>query len=493
MISLIDTFSPRICYLLFGANKILVMALLVGIFGFLYWLFEKKSISKKWLLFLAALPVVLYLLRHLLNDYFLSDDFDHFVVVNKFSYPELFVDGLLANGVWAFHRLFVGFWLFKFIYSIFGANYEAFMLFNFLLHLVNFCLFYKILKRISQNKYSVFFTLFVFGFFYLSWISNIHELVAATLLLVAFRLLVAKIIDKKDTLTITAGGLVAYFLAVSSKEVTFLLPLVFTLFLVSFSHYKKRIKLKEAFRKLTPFYLIGLFYLIVFVADYLGFTGFEKGSGYRAEFLLSRVIENFSLYLDHRIGLFSPLLTLAVVTAVTLFVDWYRKKPVLTPLYLSYLALLLPVSLLEKFEPYYSYIPSFFLFSFALIYTELAQNLISKKIKGKFQLAFKVLLASFALVFIFGVDKNLQDVCYFLQYPRPHARRVAVEKAVTRVEKALARGETSIDLSSEASEEMAWFLFHGYIKYFLKNKKAFNYNYVYCKDFRVLELKNSSE
>ena len=80
-----DGLVTRACYILFGSNPIFV-SLVYFLFLSLIYFISKRFNKRNWFLFFISItPAIFYLIRLILNDYFLSDDFEHFVLVNKYS------------------------------------------------------------------------------------------------------------------------------------------------------------------------------------------------------------------------------------------------------------------------------------------------------------------------------------------------------------------------------------------------------------------------
>ncbi|MFA6533528.1 MAG: hypothetical protein WCT22_06080, partial [Patescibacteria group bacterium] len=217
----------KACYILFGSQPLFVL-LIYTLFILLVYFFSKKIKNNKIFLFVVSItPLLIWAVRLILNDYFLSDDFDHFVLVSKYSYWEIFTKGISANGIWAFHRLFTSFWLFKLIHSIFFINYYAYVIVNLIIHIANAYLLTKILRKITNNIYTVSISIFIFSSFYLTWISNIHELLAGFFLLLTFNLL----FNSKHLFL----AIITYILGIYSKEIIFILPVCYFLFLIFYN------------------------------------------------------------------------------------------------------------------------------------------------------------------------------------------------------------------------------------------------------------------
>jgi len=432
----VDALVTKACYILFGSNPVFV-SLIYFLFLLLIYFLNKKFKNKGLpLFFISVTPAIFYLIKLLLNDYFLSDDFEHFVLISKYSYWEIFLRGISANGIWAFHRLFTSFWLFKLIYSIFKTNYYAFATVNFILHIGNLYLLTLILKKVFKNMYVTSILVFISSFHYLTWISNIHELLAGLLFLSTFYLM----FNTKHRIL----PIITYIFGIYSKEIVFIFPLCYTMFLIFYNNYVKKVNLKKLILDLKPFFIIFFLYLIVFVKDFYKFSNFATGSGYDLIFKLNTVFIHLAFYLGDRIPLFSGIFGLIIFVLLITFYDLSKKKLILTSLYVSFLALIFPVLFLSKNTSYYSYIPSFFLIIIIGVFLN--------KFKNK-PVLLSLLLTSLLLVFVFKTNIKMQENCFLIQFPRIHSRRQAVEDIVNGKE--------------NNSGEAKWFLENNYLPYFI--------------------------
>lgn len=431
-----DGLVTRSCYILFGSNPVFVFFVYIFFISLVYFLSKKFKNNGLFLFIISVTPAILYLIRLLLNDYFLSDDFDHFVLVSKYSYLEIFLRGISANGIWAFRRLFTSFWLFKLIYSVFKTNYYAFAIVNFILHIGNLYLLTLILKKVFNNIYITSILIFISSFYYLTWISNIHELLAGLLFLSTFYLT----FNTKHKIL----PFITYILGIYSKEIVFIFPLCYTMFLVFYNNYVKKINLKKSILDLKPFFVIFFLYLIVFVKDFFKFSNFQTGSGYDLIFKFNTIFNHLSFYLGDRIPLFFGIFGLVIFTLFVVFYDLIKKKLILTPLYVSFIALIFPVLFLSKNTSYYSYIPSFFLIIIVGVFINMFK---------KMQLPLLLVITSLLLVFVFKTNVKMQENCFLIQFPRIHVRRQAVEDILNG--------------RMNNSEEARWFLENNYLPYFI--------------------------
>jgi len=314
-----------------------------------------------------------------------------------------------------------------------------------------------------------------------------HELIAMTFFLITFNLGLYLVLDKKKfDKKLVAISLITYFLGVSSKEVVFLLPYTLFLFLIFYNNYVKKINLKRSMVLISPLILVSLFYLFFFAGGFSSFSLNPEGSGYKSIVTLSNFASHVSFFIENRLPIlanikYGPFL---FILGIVLF-DIYKKKPILTPLFASYLIVLAPAAVLTKFESYYGYIPSAFFYLTIFVLVNEAINVF----KTKKELLVAV-FSSLLIVFVFQLNLQTQENCFLLQYSRPLARKVAVERVVNKVETELKEGgkEINIDLEGYITEESNWFLSNRYLPFFLKDKNALNYEYNYLPEELKLEV-----
>lgn len=401
--------ATKACFYIFGYSSVLTFILFLGLFAAVYFLAKKNKNKKCWLFVFSITPALVWALRLLSNDYFLSDDFDHFMLLDKMNFWQIFVRGITANNIWAFHRLFTAFWLFKAINILFGTNYNAFVLVNLALHIANAYLLTLLIKKRVKNDYLVSSLVFIFSSYYLTWISNIHELVAGFFFLLAF----LDIISKKHKIR----SLIFYTLAVFSKEITFLLPLGYLFY--------PKVNLKSKIKENKLLYILFVIFLTVFIHDFLKFGSHETGSGYELVSGLGSIASNFAYYIQSRI----PFLKGAFILLLFLIIPFWSS--------FFYLILILPVLLLGKATSYYSYIP------FMFIFAGLAERL---DLLFKNKINYFVLSLAVLAVFIFQINVPFQENCFLIQFPRVHARKAAMEKVVEMIK----RGDNDFDKLNSA-------------------------------------------
>lgn len=387
--------ATKACYFIFGYNSILTFVLFFGLFLTVYLLTRKAKNKPVWLFVFSISPAIIWAIRLLLNDYFLSDDFDHFLLLDNLNFWQIFIKGVTADNIWAFHRLFTGFWMFKLVYVIFGTNYYAFVLVNLSLHIVNAYLLTTLIKKRVKNSYLVSIIVFIFSSYYLTWISNIHELVAGLFFLLTF----LDLTSNKHKIR----SVIFYFFAVFAKEITFLLPLGF-LFYPKFN--LNKIKQNKVL------HILFVVFLAIFIHDFIKFGNHEKGSGYDLVTNLNPILNNFAFYITARIPLLKGIFVILPFLVIPLWSS------------VLYILLIAPVLLLGKATSYYSYIP--FMFIFAGLGERL--NIIFKN-KA---LYLTIILAALA-VFVFQINLPFQESCFLIQYPREHPRKIAMEEVVNIV------------------------------------------------------------
>ena len=182
---LLDKFFPKTCYYLFGVKiPFYLQYLLVG-FAF-YKPITKVIKNKYFQLLLILIPAIIVFVRILRNDpFFLSDDFDHLSLVLQNSYRDIARMAFSGNGIWVGHRIITGLWLFKLLFNIFGAEPVVFYASNFIFHAANVLLLFLLLKQFDKKSVFPVLISFIFSSFYLPWISNLHEFIAGSFVLLA--------------------------------------------------------------------------------------------------------------------------------------------------------------------------------------------------------------------------------------------------------------------------------------------------------------------
>jgi hypothetical protein len=259
------------------------------------------------------------------------------------------------------------------------------------------------------------------------------------------------------TTWMTIIALTSYVLGIYSKEIVFLLPFCFLLYyLYAINIVKKRsgkfLDIIDVIKKIKLFFGVSLYYVWLFLRDFSKFSKYETGSGYDTVYKINSVLNHLLFYISDRIPLLYGTVGFVVLLAAVTFFDIYHKKIFITPLLASFFILLAPVLFLNKATSYYSYVP----FIFLVIIISVILNKIYIK-----NLTF-IFIVAFLFVFILKINKQFQENCFLLQFPRQHPRRTAVEKVVQEA----ATGDLTIEKLE--SDEARWFVENNYLKYFIE-------------------------
>lgn len=412
--------NPKICYYLFGLRIPIVLFLFV-IVGF----FRKQitTLSKNKILpyILISVPPLVIFIKILLNDpFFLSDDFDHILLSFHSGYLEIARKAISSEGIWLSHRIVAGFWLFKFIYEIFGANIYPFIFVMFLLQVINLFLLYRFMKFFVKNKILPVFFSFLFGFYYLSWNSNIHEVLGATFTLLTLIYAIRRIKSGKNELKYSLLCLSFYILAVFSKEITFLIfPTIVLLYI-----YKH--ELKKGIKFLAAMFVLFTLYAAFFATGFLKYFSFS--AGYKMGFSFSAELGNFMKYLGMYAaptGVFGILFFLLLAAGIV--VSFRRSGWLCLVFIFGFLVLIFPALLfIDRTAPYYIYTPGLLLFTGL---TKIFEDLFS--VFSNYYLKAAILI--FCLFFIFDVDIKLRDNCFLIVSPWPKLEKTEFLSLISSV------------------------------------------------------------
>lgn len=476
--------DPKICYYLFGLRLPLFAAIFVLSVIFrkqiLYLFFKNKYAPY----LLIAIPSVASFINILFNDpFFLSDDFDHLLLSFKSGYLDILKRAISPEGIWLGHRIVTGFWLFKLIYDFFGANIYPYISVIFLLHLTNVFLLFNLIKIFVKNRVIPVAFSFLFGFYYLNWNSNIHELLGGLFVLLTLIFALKRINSGRNGPKYSAISLASYLLAVFSKEITFLIfPTIVLLYL-----YKKEFK-KRNFRYLGILSLMFVLYLTFFATGFLRYFGFS--SGYKMGFDLIIIGGNLWEYLTMYSGAFrsfAPLMVLAM--AAGLVVSFGKSGWTSFIFVVGFFTLIFPALLFsERTSLYYIYTSGLLLFvGLAVIFED---------VFGLFRSYYlKVLILVFCLIFVFDVDIKLRDNCFLILSPWGKSQKQEFLVFISKIEgfeKDAKQGQTmSIYATDRTHSLLTQYLNEGkatdLVRAFLYPRGS-GYNYEYDSGRKVLEI-----
>lgn len=435
----------------------------------------KKLLENKLLnllfIFSPAIIIFIRILRN--NPFFMFDDFSHLEFVYTHSYLEMLPIILSSAGIWVGHHIIFGFWLFKAVFDLFGTNIIPYITVIFILNLIVTFGLYLLSGEFIKNNLIRALISFFFGFLYLAWISNIHELLGAAFLIFSFYAFTKW--AKNKGLKYGLWTIIFYIFAIFSKEISFL---SFPIMLILFWDLRKGHVIKSDLKILIPFSLAFLLYSIFFASTFLGYFGLS--SGYKMAFNLQTVAKNLTYYLKIIMPGISPYLPFAVLLlAGTYLVALYKKLYLALIFALAFLVQILPALFFtDRVSSYYAFIPAIFLF--------LSIGIITDKFRVKNILATAVIVILIA-VFVFDLGKIVKYNLYLIVHPWPNRDRDQFLSLVSEV-KGFEKDErktTSFQLGDK-SREIVMTHSTDVIKPFLSGQKE--ELYVYTLDSKGADL-----
>jgi len=493
MKNLLNYIRPRICYFSFGLKIPFYFHYLLPALV-LYKHLAKLLKSKYFRLIVISIPPIIVLIRLLRNDsFFLSDDFAHLYFVSENSFLGIIKVALSEGGIWVGHRIVTGFWLFKLIFMAFGTQIEPYLFAIFIFNLLNVLLLYLILGKIKKGSLFSVLSAFIFGTFYLSWISNIHEIVAGTFLLLGLYFWFVWLSSRKARTYWLV--LVFYLLAISTKEISFLFPVALTAVSVFYHYYISRINLKKLAVFMAPFFLVLLLYSSTLTSGFLGYFSLSSGDGYSMSFSPEVILKNLLHYTTNILPIInSSIPGLAIFFTSFVLFDLWKKKPIITPFLFSYLIFLGPPLLFGgRQAPYYSYIASLFLFIGFFVFLKEIYSFLRRFFKKKSFLVkvFTIYFVLFVAYGIFGVDKFLLDNCFLIQFPWENRRKTTFSYLTKRLDKLFDAGEIQEDTKirleeKEAIPEIRFIINSNVFHLFLNRKGKQDYRFSYNEEEKSL-------
>jgi hypothetical protein len=485
----------KLCYFAFGLNPY-ILVLIYSAFLFLVRKSLVKFLNNRYfrMAIILIIPTIIFI-EILRNDpFFLSDDFAHLTLVSRNSYLDILRMTFTGPGIWVGHKIIIAFWLFKTIYLLWGTNILPYTIIMYLLNALNTLLFYAISEKVLKNRTIAIITSIIFGSFYLSWISNIHELLAGTfsLLTIIFWLKWLSETSKKWFFL----SLGTYALAFLTKEIAFLLAPCLLILTFSMRNQLGRFKLKKA---LPLLFLAAIFilYSFFYARGFLGYFQIKQGLGYSMTFGPGVIWKNLVYYTSF---LFPFLMQNSWLTLIFLLLfltlDLIQKKKLGIFLVLSFLILIFPPLMFNaRVSGYYTYLPStFILLAFGLILENVWTYL--KTFFKKKQIVYKEALAPLlvVLVFVFGFSLNrlFLDNCFLIQYPWKKPYKEAFYSLIRKVENFIdpERGDKyTINLNTEEqAPEIEFILGNNDITPFFNRTKVGKYAFYYDSNLKTLTV-----
>lgn len=486
----------KICYYIFGVNLPFFVQYVLAIFIFYNPLNKllKNKYFRVGLIFLIPTIIFISILRN--DPFFLSDDFAHIHLVTKNTYSQILTQALSPEGIWVKHRIFTAFWLFKAVFELFGTNAVAYYSLGYIFQILNVFLFYFFLNKLRPDSNIAVLISIVYSSIYFSWISNIHEIVAGTLVLSA---LVAWFYFLKRKKNIYLWLTVLFYLiALFTKEISFLFVPALVLVTVSYYFIVAKVDIKKTIYAFIPLFLIFVAYLVFYASGFLSYAKLPEGGGYHITFALVPIVKNMAGYFSFMIPILGAK-AIRVIVFILLFIgfDIFKKKPIVTPYLLSSLVFILPPSLFDaRFSGYYTYISAIFLFIGLFLIFSGISDFYKKSSFFKQKLLTRVLGSFLVILFVFGVfniNKTLLDNCFLIQYPWRKEYKEAFYSLVNRIDELSKKGKLtngyviSLD-KNEQIGEIDLILGDGVLPPFLKDSQAKQFFYRYDPSLKTLTV-----
>lgn len=464
----LSNYQDKICYLSFGFNKFLYLQYFIIVYPFFNTIKKKLKIPFFQLLIISFPPAVIFL-KVLLNDpFFLSDDFAHLDYSYIHSYLEIANQAIFGGGIWVGHRIITGFWLFKIIFDLFGINIFPYITAVFLLNLLIVLLFFKLLKKLKISTNVSLLTTFIFGFMYLTWISNMHELLGAIFVITSILLWLSFLENKKTPIFL--GSTFSYILAFLSKEITFLLaPFMILLFMT------KNGRSSKYKGQLLILLIIFVMYTLFFASGFISYFGIDKSDGYRMEISLANILKNLQYYLF----LLSPYKYFIFgLTVTTLLRDLVKKKLEALIYILAFFAFIAPPLLfLDRTSSYYLFLPSIFVFvAFSYVFQDVFNLLKTKFKKRLYKIA--VILVTVLILVLFDTERKLMDICFLIQKPWQNELRTTLSNIDLRTPNEFEGNKYEVQLTEKEDNKLKELQGSESLKlFFTPEKQKYKLNY----------------
>lgn len=471
-----ETFSQKLCYFTFGAKiPLFLQYILPAII-----LFNplSKIIKSNWSrIILISLPFIFYFLKLLRNNpFFFSDDFTHLYLVSNFSYVDIFKMAMSPQGIWVGHKIIFGFYIFKLFFELFGTNPIPYYWLMFFINLGNGILFYFLASKILLSKKVSALIAFIFGFFYITWLSNIHEVLALMFTLAMFICFLTW--SKKFNIKTFLFSIVLYILAIFTKEITFLA--VPAMFLITVA--LKR-DIKKNFKYLLIFFIIFVLYSLFYARGFTSYFDKPYEDGYTMLFSFSLIFQNLKTYLNQIFPSIPGNLLIPFVLVTFIIFDLVSKKLKSLPFLISYTIFLFPALLfINRTSTYYNYIPLvFLLIGFGVIIEGILKATDFIKSVNLKKIVIVSLLIFFALG-LFRLNLKAMDSCFLIQYPWKNDFKNGYLKLINNIDKLGEEGKLKKGLEIKITPGLgySWVAMENDIlKVFLGNLASKRYTYSY--------------
>jgi hypothetical protein len=288
-------------------------------------------LNKRYVIFLSLLVLMLLICYPAINSYFYSDDFFFLAVSRYIHNPLYFLADHFPGSLYYRPSGQLFWWL---TYQLFGINHYLHNITNLVLHVLVATLFYRLL-RFFNNPPGV--SLVVAALFLTHpttiatalWLSNRFDLLATLFCLIS--LLGTLHYLQKPHYQYLCLSLLGALLAITSKELAYLLPIVTTVAVVTFSYDNRRPLLRNGFL------IIGLHAALALILLLIRFRVLRWNwlDAYQENGLLAIFYEGFSQWLGHLIPFYSygfqpywtlPLVLVTGTTVLTLVIIAYYQR-----------------------------------------------------------------------------------------------------------------------------------------------------------------------
>jgi|GEM_PF-4144393 len=481
-----ETFSQKLCYFAFGVRIPLFLQYIIPSIILFYPI--NKILKSNWSrIILVSIPFIFYFIRLLRNDpFFFSDDFTHFYLVSNFSYLDILNMAMSPQGIWVGHKIIFGFYAFKLFFDLFGTNPIPYYWLMFFINLGNGILFYFLANKIILNKKIAALIAFVFGFFYITWLSNIHEVLALMFMLGMF--ICFLIWSKKFDIKPFLCSVVLYILAIFTKEIAFLAVPVMFLITIAI-----RRDIKKNFKYLFIFFIIFVLYSLFYARGFTSYFGKPHEDGYTMLFSFPLILQNLKIYLNQIFPAVSEKLLIPFVFIIFVIFDLISKKLKSLPFLASYIIFLFPALLfLNRTSTYYNYIPLvFLLIGFGIIIEGILKAITFIKSSIQKRIAIVTVLI-FSVFGLFGLNLKAMDSCFLIKYPWKNDFKNRYLELINNIDNLGKEGKLKkgLEIKLIPGLEYSWVsMENDILRVFLKNavSKLYTYSYNFEKGVFIVQ------
>lgn len=365
--------------------------------------FKVRSHFDLFYLLLLVLLGLIHLHFALRTDaYFSQDDFAVLGFLKTHDMLSMIRQFLARGDMFGFRKV-LGYVNLKFLFIFFKTNPFPYLLNNHFIHTFNLILLFLIVRHLTKKSFAAFWVSLIFNKFYLFYFSNVHEYLACFFCLLTTYLFFK--FPKRPYLS-----LVAFLLALLSKEATFTLPFL----LLALTYIQKTSK-----KRLVPFFLLLFLYLLYQLRFFLSGSTLPPNESYLVSFRPGVIRYNLLFY-------FKPAILLLFIIPPFLT----KKLKSFSVLLIAILTLAPVLFFVNRREIYYLYLPM----SYFLIYLSLHLPKFSLKTVPVFVLIF----------LIFGGRQVLPLIA---KQHFPNWQKVSLENVTSYVKESLKQNPESIEIN----------------------------------------------